>query len=313
MKNKKHKGSEKYREKRKARKFDKEKDDENNDYGLFADEVDDVETIWKECINFYEDRILSDVKIASSIETSTQDQADCQNWYYHRMKRLTASHFADICRTQKDSRRINLVKELIYKTEKRFIPKPIQYGKDNEPTAIASYSLSQDVFIYKSGLRISFDNPFLGCSPDGVILDDNLDIRKIIEVKCPYTLKNSTLEEIKARKDFEMKYDSNEDKWSLKKTSEYYYQVQGQLSITKLEECDFIVSTPENNLIIDKLKRNDELWNRNMLPRLKSFFFRFYLPELVLRRAEEDRPLFVFEEEYYNSVIVPYIDAKSIL
>ena len=58
------------------------------------------------------------------------------------MKRLTSSNFGDICRASSDNTKSNLVKQLIYKNEGRFVPKPIQYGLENESRAIELYSQS---------------------------------------------------------------------------------------------------------------------------------------------------------------------------
>jgi len=73
---KKHKQTSEYKDKRKERKLKNSKNDENNDYGIYADEDDNEEEIWKKCANYYEKRILTDIETADFIEHSTQDQAN---------------------------------------------------------------------------------------------------------------------------------------------------------------------------------------------------------------------------------------------
>jgi len=281
----------------------------NNDYDIYADEEDNQEEIWEKCKAYYETRVLSEIEIIESIENNTQEQSKNDSWYYYRMKRLTASHFGDICRALVDNSKLNIVKQMIYKNnQKKFIPKPIQYGLDNEFNALELYSQSQNCEVTRSGLRISNTHPFIGCSPDGLIFnyDENI-ISNAIEIKCPYGFKDFTLEEMKKSKEFYMKYDEESKKFNLKKTHQYYYQVQGIINILKVDSCDFIVYTPKNQLIIETIGRDTDFWNNIMLPKLKKFYFRYYLPELVLGRFEEKRTLFIFEEEFYDSVIEPYI------
>jgi len=311
LKHKQYKQTSDYKEKRKDRKFNKVENVDNNDYGIYADEDDEerVKEIWEKCIDYYEKRVVADVTDASFIEKNTQEQASSQNWYYYRMKRLTASRFGDICRALVDNSKINIVKQLVYQQEKKNVPKAIQYGLDNESVAIDLYSQTENKKINKSGLRISSIYPFLGCSPDGLIFDSSsMDIDSVIEVKCPYAYQDFSLEDIKQSKEFYMKYDQENETFSLKKTHQYYYQVQGILNILGLPYCEFVVYTPKNKLIVERIESNLAFWNSNMLPKLKNFYFRFYLPELVLTRFEQGRNLFVFSEDFYQSTIIPYIE-----
>jgi len=81
------------------------------------------------------------------------------------------------------------VKQLIYMKERSYVPKSIQYGYDNESLAIDSYSQSQEVNIKKSGLRISQEYPFIGCSSDGITYkEDTNTLKNVIEIKCPYRI-----------------------------------------------------------------------------------------------------------------------------
>ena len=61
---------------------------------------------------------------------------------------------------------------------------------------------------------------------------------------------------------------------SLKKNHPYYYQCQGVLAITELQEIDFIVYTVTDthfeNITFDKI-----LWEKKMLPVLTEFYFDF--------------------------------------
>ena len=57
------------------------------------------------------------------------------------------------------------------------------------------------------------------------------------------------------------------------------YQIQGQLHITNVDYCYFIVWTPLG-LLYQKIDKNYAFWN-NMQRKLLSFFYNCLLPELV--------------------------------
>ena len=68
------------------------------------------------------------------------------------------------------------------------------------------------------GLFIDKEKPYLCTTPDGLIDDDG-----IVEVKCPYSAREMSPEE------------------GIRKKHQYYFQVQGQLHITKRKYCIFFL------------------------------------------------------------------------
>lgn len=69
--------------------------------------------------------------------------------------------------------------------------------------------------VLKSGLIIHNKYPYLAGSPDGLVGNDG-----IVEVKCPYSIRNEKITFTK------LKY-LNSTNGQLNKTNLYYYQVQG--------------------------------------------------------------------------------------
>lgn len=53
----------------------------------------------------------------------------------------------------------------------------------------------------------------------------------------------------------------------LKKTHDYYYQVQGQLHIAKKQYCYFVVYS-ENMIHFETIQRNNEFWENVMQHKL---------------------------------------------
>jgi hypothetical protein len=79
--------------------------------------------------------------------------------------------------------------------------------------------------------------PFLATKPDGLIGDDS-----IIEIKCPFSIKDLTLLDAYKEKKLKFMYVQSGNLF-LKKIHSYYYQTQGQLHITDRKYCYFVVWT----------------------------------------------------------------------
>ena len=111
------------------------------------------------------------------------------------------------------------------------------------------------------------DEPWLVCIPDGYISTSTG--RKLVEVKCPFRCKDQSLEQV-ARTDHTFFLRLGSGQLQLKKDHDYYYQIQGMLNILKIESCVFGVWTP-SQLHWEIVVRDQELWSRVMLPKLRSF------------------------------------------
>jgi putative phage-type endonuclease len=136
-------------------------------------------------------------------------------WYAARMTMITASDIAQALGCAK------------FGTQKQFFVKkcggpeeqkefdgslpPLKWGVMFEPVANAVYERLNGVCLHEFGLLRHPEVDYIGASPDG-ITDDGV----MVEIKCP---------------------------WRRKITGEvplqYYYQIQGQLEVTGLRDCDY--------------------------------------------------------------------------
>lgn len=93
-------------------------------------------------------------------------------------------------------------------------------------------SIRRPVLLFKSGLVVAMDAPFLGASPDSKVIEKNCeDQYGLVEIKCPHTKFHVTpLEACSDKTFFREEIDG---KPKLKEDHDYYYQVQGQLGVTK--------------------------------------------------------------------------------
>ncbi|CAI6360038.1 unnamed protein product [Macrosiphum euphorbiae] len=128
------------------------------------------------------------------------------------------------------------------------------------------------------GLIIDQSIPYFAASPDGLIGDDCL-----VEIKYPYSAKDHTtiVEAINDKKIKFLKINKKSDLPELKRTHDYYYQIQGQLHISKKSYCYFVVFS-QNWIQIEKIVYNDEFWQNEMCTELTKFYLDCVLPQIVI-------------------------------
>jgi putative phage-type endonuclease len=136
-------------------------------------------------------------------------------WYSARTNMVTASDFAQALGRGKFGSQKALVRDKCgYDVTKApdFGAAPLRWGTKYEPVAQAVYAAKMGCMVHEFGLLRHPDVPFFGASPDGVT-----DRGVMVEIKCP---------------------------WRREMTGEvpeqYFYQIQGQLAVCGLEECDYV-------------------------------------------------------------------------
>jgi len=92
-----------------------------------------------------------------------------------------------------------------------------------------------------TGLFVSIENPFLGCSPDGIASFrckvGHQD--RLIEIKCPYSKRLATPKEASA----DCGVRNDDGRWILDKSHKYYAQIQGQCGTVGLKMCELVIFT----------------------------------------------------------------------
>lgn len=146
----------------------------------------------------------------------------------------------------------------------------ISWGRENEAAARNAFEAKYNTKVLPCGLFLSADG-LLGASPDGV-----LDDVSIVEIKCPYKWRNISIKDACKYMDFFLS-DSDGD-LSLKRNTNYYHQVQGQLFLSGRSVCFFIIWNPIDFVCIPV--RKDPQWSSN-LQLLRQFAVDHYLPHLL--------------------------------
>ena len=162
----------------------------------------------------YQER-TEQVKILKELKLPDQRTPE---WYAMRKNKLTASSFADaLGKGHFSTRNQSLYDKIV---DKPFIPNPItEWGVKYEEVATRFYEHLTGTTIYEFGMIPHPEYPAFGASPDG-ICDINSPpqyIGRMLEIKCP-----------------------PKRKFTKTVPPHYWMQMQGQLEVCDLEECDFL-------------------------------------------------------------------------
>ena len=189
--------------------------------------------------------------VAIDIEQKTLTQSASTLWQLLRSKRITASKFG-LC-----AKRIlnfeNLMKQL--NPTRHVVTAPMRRGIELEPHAAMIYAdkaKSGMVNLYPSGLVICPKSPWLGCSPDRKVYDitaaaQGLNPFGLLEIKI---VKEGVTDFTNVRY---VDIDPLTSQKTLKKSHEYYFQVQCQLALTGIEWCDFFCYLNDNTFFCQRI------------------------------------------------------------
>ena len=116
----------------------------------------------------------------------------------------------------------------------------IQTGADMEFTAAQEYSKIRNVNYMPCGLIVHPDAPWLGTSPDGLVFNPLAQPPfGLVEIKCPNVTSY-----------VDCKYlNMKEGTLLFKESHIYYWQIQGQLMLTGMTWCDFVICAQEDMLV----------------------------------------------------------------
>lgn len=155
-----------------------------------------------------------------------------------------------------------------------------RYGISNEPLAAQRYqevlqTLGHDVTIAGCGLLVNPAYPWLGASPDRIAFDPVESSYGVVEIKCPYTLRDKKGSELTAL-DFCSQVTENGP--NLKKDHFYYAQLLGQMGVSGLRWGDFVVFGKEF-ILIERIRMSESEW-ATMKTKLDDFYFNTLMPYL---------------------------------
>ena len=227
--------------------------------------------------------VFSNIKVdqrqADNVEMATRAQSKSKEWFRFRSGRITASRFKAACKTSVEKPSQSLIRAICYPESTKFTSVATTWGCQHERVAKDRYNLEmktvhENFEFRSSGLVIHPDHPFIGATPDGVVSCDCCG-EGCVEIKCPYCHRHKKLGEHGGNSCLE----KVGDRLQLKKTHEYYYQVQCQIFVCKKDFCDFVVWT-EVDYHYERIEPDVEFWSE-ALEHARVIFMTAVLPELV--------------------------------
>ncbi|XP_065901931.1 uncharacterized protein [Dysidea avara] len=227
----------------------------------------------------YEEHICIGPTEAVQLELTTRDQSKSDLWHKERKLRITSSVMKSVCNRRPTTDHNSFIKN-------KLAPKPInsaaiKHGQRYEDTAIRCYLEHQDkkgliVKIKRCGLFVNPAIPWLAATPDSVV-EIGPDTG-CLEVKCPFVCSTISFTEASLKPSFCL--EKSNGRLQLKRKHQYYYQVQTQLFVTQLFWCDFVVWSPTEGILVERIDF-DELFTANMVSKARSFYFDTFLPSVV--------------------------------
>ena len=170
-----------------------------------------------EKINEKHQRVLTKKKKLEKLKQLELPEQRTKEWYEMRKDKLTASSLAPAIGHCHFQSRDELILSKI--EEKPFEPNPItEWGVKYEDVAIMFYEELYNVKVLDFGLIPHPEFNAFGASPDGICDDTGNDeyVARMVEIKCP-----------------------PKRKFTKSVPPHYLMQVQGQLEVCDLDECDF--------------------------------------------------------------------------
>ena len=222
---------------------------------------------------------------AEKIQLETKEQSQSLVWYKERQCRITASYFGRVCKMRPTTSGSKLATTITSQCQKKFTPVACAWGKDNEPLAVEAYiqymaMQQRPITVSQTGLIINPNFSYLGASPDGLLTDCNgTDPSGILEIKCPYKYRDVDPCEAAGNKDFCSELTG--DTLTLKRSHNYYYQIQGQMAISSRKWCDFVIYT-NKKVSVERISFDEPHW-MTMLPKLTDFYTKELVPILEKR------------------------------
>ena len=207
------------------------------------------------------------------IERATVGQKLNPLWMEYRQSRITASKFGRALKalgqyvaSGNKNKFSELRRGIIGKSY--YTCDAIRWGNDHEAEALKSYERQTGNKVIESGIWV-FPEGDLAASPDGLVLDpkDSTKYIGLVEIKCPFRCKGA---QIRNGQDWSQLLDYLDKDNRLKRSYEYYHQIQGQLCATNLPWCDFVIWCP-SAILVQRIEL-DEAWRTGSLPALHFIF-----------------------------------------
>lgn len=159
-----------------------------------------------------------------------------------------------------------------------------EWGKFNESGAILDFELETGLTVSEIGFKISPEYDWLGATPDGVTSNDSL-----IEVKCPYGLRNEERPVFK----------------TIQQQMHYYVQMQIEMHCAGFYECYFYQWTPASTYL--QFVEFDSVFFEEIIVKLRAFYEEYLIEREDKEKYSQEKIKEIDAPQFYDA----YIKAKN--
>ena len=216
------------------------------------------------------------------IAERTKLQSQSNFWFLYRRcvvtgtlsKRVIAQNIKN-----ESNEKINQAITKLYRSS--FTTEAMIYGVDNEKHALdlcyKTFSLKhKNAKMNTTGLILHKTYPFIGGSVDGILTCDCCTKRYLVEVKCPFRLKDTGLENWQILEYF----DQNQ---CLRTSHTYYHQINLYQGILGLDTAYFVVYA--KNRMIQQVIQFDKTFFDNQIKNICEYYSKHYLPKILGKKV----------------------------
>ncbi|KAL1421133.1 hypothetical protein MTO96_023440 [Rhipicephalus appendiculatus] len=187
---------------------------------------------------------------SAQIERDTRQQARSSTWKKERSLRLTASNFG-VALARKEWTAEGL-QAIASSRDISHVP-AVKYGISNEAVAAVRYeevlkAMGHNVTVSTCDLLLNPAFPWLGASPYRIVYDPLELSYGVVEIKCPYSLRDTKGEELVGLSFCSELTDTGP---KLSREHHYYSQLIGQMGVSELSWGNFVIFS-KNFILIER-------------------------------------------------------------
>ena len=235
------------------------------------------------------DTFLENISICEKdiqyVESHTYGQHNNPNWHIARKSMITASNFRKVHECVLHNRNPPYLHKVLMGQYGDAKSPSLVWGLKKEKCAMNLYRRVAGkkhfcMTIENYGLHIYKDNPFLGCSIDGILKCKCKHHcgTKIIEIKCPYSDREKLPKEVALSKGCILDGNGN---LQLTPNSEYFHQIQGQMGIYGCKFADLVIYTQQGIQVVEDIVF-DESFFRDMIEKLEFYYKYSLLKKMIV-------------------------------
>lgn len=220
------------------------------------------------CDHFYKRYVRVSDKQQAELENLSSGQSHSEVWRDMRRCRITASSAKKVPVRAEPA---NFLRDHLYPSFKG--NSNTRHGLECEPKALDKLRANTKANISTHGSFVSFEEPWLAASPDGIMGDI------VVEVKCPVMTENESFEDRLARGMCDLQIQDEQAVLKSNGSMGYYKQVQLTMFCTGRRKCKFFVWTSKGEICVDVMFNANFV--KKEIQRLRKFYFLHMLPRLA--------------------------------